>query len=468
MRDQKRYKANAEKYKEAAREAYSENPEKKNEADRKAYKENPGKKKEAARKAYKENPEKKKEAAREAYKENPEKKKEAAREAYKKNPENKKEAGRKVYTENPEKKKEAAKRAYNKNPDKKKASSKTAYRENRAERKAAFTDYYHEHRDDICKNKRELYVLRPPNETTIHSYVDDLIGNLMRNPEIKLCLTMKLNKMFNSYTKTLTNKMKSKVACRLASSHLVHEILTIRKFNAGKFLKYVREVNSLCISDKSDFGDPSHSKHSEPYFYETAYKHAFQPTKLIVDRKKKCLAVAHLAPDPEEYINDEPMPLDMDGKAHITENGECSYLCRSVTDEDVQVILEVKEAFGKPVPKIREELHGIDANCPHVHHVKTNKMDEDSDDMACIEQNKLGHPFPCSSGMCDSKLRILRSASVHYPALRKMLYGVYMAKKCHFTVAAIDDALSRSDYEALSKIANVQEHEELIGEHLYG
>ena len=132
-------------------------------------------------------------------------------------------------------------------------------------------------------------MLRPPNETTVKSYVDDLIGNLIRNPEITLCLTMKLNKMFNSYTKTLTNKMKSKVACRLASSHLVHEILTIRKFNAGKFLKYVREVNSLCISDKSDFGDPSHSKHSEPYFYETAYKHAFQPTKLVVDKKTNAL-----------------------------------------------------------------------------------------------------------------------------------------------------------------------------------
>ena len=132
---------------------------------------------------------------------------------------------------------------------------------------------------------------------------------------------MKLNKLFNSYTKTLTNKIKSKVACRLASSHLVQEILAIRKFNAGKFLKHFREVNSLCIADKSDFGDPSHSKHSEPYFYETAYKHGFQPTKLLLDRKNKCFLVAHLGPDPEEYINHEPIVLDMDGKAHISDNG---------------------------------------------------------------------------------------------------------------------------------------------------
>ena len=246
----------------------------------------------------------------------------------------------------------------------------------------------------------------------------------------------------------------------------MHEILAIRKFNAGKFLKHVREVNSLCIADKSDFGDPSHSKHSEPYFYETAYKHAFQPTKLVLDRKNKCFVVAHLAPVPDEYTNDEPIILDMNGKAHISDNGECSYLCRNVTDEDAKVILEIKEAFDKPVPKIREELQGIDANCPHVHHVKPNKMDEDSDNMAITELKKLGHPFPCSSGMCNSKLRTLRAASVHYPVLRKMLYGVYMARKCHFTVATIDDALSTSDYEILCKLANVQDHEELIGEHL--
>ena len=47
-----------------------------------------------------------------------------------------------------------------------------------------------------------------------------------------------------------------------------------------------------------------------------------------------------------------------------------------------------------------------------------------------------------------------------------MLYGVYMAKKCHFLISAIDDALSMSDYKALYNIANVQDHEELIGDNL--
>ena len=41
--------------------------------------------------------------------------------------------------------------------------------------------------------------------------------------------------------------------------------------------------------------------------------------------------------------------------------------------------------------------------------------------------------------MCSSKLRIPCAASVHYPALHKLLHGVYMARKHHSTVAEIGD-----------------------------
>ena len=102
----------------------------------------------------------------------------------------------------------------------------------------------------------------------------------MHNPEVKVCLTLKLCKQFKCYTEKLNNKMKSKTACRLAAKNLVHQILSLRKSNAGKFLKHVREVNSLSINDKSEFGDPSHSVHSEPFYYETVYLHCFQPTRL--------------------------------------------------------------------------------------------------------------------------------------------------------------------------------------------
>ena len=314
--------------------------------------------------------------------------------------------------------------------------------------------------------KRDKYVLSHPNEGQIKCFVEGLSNKLMCNIDIKLCLTMKLDQQFNSYTDTLTNKVKAKVACELASTNLVNEILAIRKLNAGKFLKHVRDINSLCISNKSDFGEPSHSKHSEPFFYETAYKHAFQHNKLVVDRKNRCFAVARMTPHVNEYINDKPVPLDLNGKAHISDGSECSYLCREVNDHDVAIILNIKKAFEKPLPEVREELQGIDKNCPHVHHIKPTKINDECDEMVCTELFKLGHPLPCYSGMCDSKLLTLRAASVHYPVLRKMLYSVYMARKCHFTVAAIDSALSTSNYEDMCKLAKVQDYDQLIGERL--
>ena len=98
----------------------------------------------------------------------------------------------------------------------------------------------------------------------------------------------------------------------------------------------------MCISDKSDFGDPSHSKYSKPYFYETAYKHAFQPTKLVVDKENRSFAVTKLTPETDEY-NDKPIPLDLNGNTYISDKHECSYLCRSVSDEDVIIILDIKK-----------------------------------------------------------------------------------------------------------------------------
>lgn len=111
-------------------------------------------------------------------------------------------------------------------------------------------------------------------------YVKGLFNKLASNPEIKLCVTVKLSKQYkikHSYIEALalTNNMKPKVACRLMSNNLVHEILVICKYNAGKLL---RDINSICITDKSDFSDPSNSKHSEPYYNETAYMQTYFST----------------------------------------------------------------------------------------------------------------------------------------------------------------------------------------------
>ena len=227
----------------------------------------------------------------------------ASKDSYDANPEKKKEASQKHYDANIEKKKESSQKRYNANPEKKREASQKTYKENTEKCKKAFKDYYYEHREEVCCNKRKEYALRPPNEIQVKSNVEGLLVEFMGNPEIKLRLTLKLCKQFPSYTEKLSNKMKAKTACRLATRNLVHDILSLRKTNAGKFLKHVREVNSLTIDSKTEFGDPSHSTHSEPFYYETAYLHGFQPTKLTVDKAKKCILIENVVPTSDQFVN---------------------------------------------------------------------------------------------------------------------------------------------------------------------
>ena len=326
--------------------------------------------------------------------------------------------------------------------------------------KQAFKANCCEHREEICCKKQEEYVLRAPNEGLVKLYVEGLLGEFLRNPETKLCLTLELCKQFKSYTDKLSNKLKSKTACRLAAKNLVHQILNLCKINAGKFLKHVREVNPITISGRADFGEPMHSVHSEPYYYDTAYLHSLQPTRLTINKASRCLSIKNMTPNSDEFVNNEPIPLDAQGRAHTAEGSAWSYACRTVSDDDVKVILDLKRAFENPIAQIREGLQNINNGCPHIHHLKPRGMD---DGLACTEIFKFGHPLPCSSGMYSSKLRVLRAASLHYPVLQKLLHSVYMARKCHNTVTMVDSGLSTSDYQLLCNLVQVSEYENLIG-----
>ncbi|XP_065890290.1 axoneme-associated protein mst101(2)-like [Dysidea avara] len=375
--------ANADMYKSAAKMAYSSNPEQKKEAskiasklayadnpDKKkeaskiasklAYADNPDKKKEASKIAYADNPDKKKEASKIAYADNPDKKKEASKIAsklaYADNPDKKKEASKiaskTAYVENPGKKKEASKMAYADDRETKRKASKKAYEENAEKRKNEFKDNYSEHREEICSMKRDQYVLRAPNEGLVNTFVDNLLSEFLLNADLKVCLTTKLHDHFKSYAEKLSKKMECVTACRLASRNLVHHVLELRKLNAGKFIKHVRDVNTLTIDSVMDFGDKQHSMHAEPYFYDTGYRYAFQPTRLSIDKNNRCLFVENLSPNPEEFICDEPIPLDINGRAHICDGLGCSYVCRTVSDRDIECILDIKQAFTKSLAQV--------------------------------------------------------------------------------------------------------------------
>ena len=87
---------------------------------------------------------------------------------------------------------------------------------------------------------------------------------------------------------------------------------------------------------------------------------------------------------------------------------ECSVACRKVSDNDAQAMIELIESFNMPIEELREDLELVDSGCPYMHHVR---LQNNECDMSHAEVSKLGHPHPCNSGACKSKLHILRAAS---------------------------------------------------------
>ena len=240
--------------------------------------------------------------------------------------------------------------------------------------------------------------------------------------------------------------------------------------NAGMLIKYVRNINSQNISNREDFGKASHSSASESYYYDTACRHLHDSNTLVIDHNTRCIKSVVPQLTENEFIINKPIIIDEAGKAHLSEifitsdgnkpkRWSCSVACRHVSDDDVNTIISLKEVFQKPLVNIRKSLQYIDEGCPHGHHVKANEM---NDDMVDTEHIRLGHPLPCNVAMCRSKLRVLRSASVHYPALRNMLCNIYHARKCHGTISTIDDALQSTNPLVIIKFLHVTEYEDLV------
>ena len=52
-----------------------------------------------------------------------------------------------------------------------------------------------------------------------------------------------------------------------------------------------------------------------------------------------------MTPKSDEFVNNEPIPLDAPGRAHTSEGSACSYVCRTVSDNDVNFILDLKHVL---------------------------------------------------------------------------------------------------------------------------
>ena len=196
-----------------------------------------------------------------------------------------------------------------------------------------------------------------------------------------------------------------RVACRIAARRLVHEALKKCKEYAAKLIKSAKSINAKSIKSRDDFGEGIHCKRScDPYFYEASY---------VKDD------------------DDSDVPDRIDPSSQPRDECPCTSDCKPITDDEVNAIVRLKNAFTLPMHDLRQALQSCD-DCPN-------------------ERQMKGHSLAChqTGSMCNSELRILRVASAHHKVLRTFMRRVYRAKASHESLAGIDRALGEGNFKHL-------------------
>ena len=240
-----------------------------------------------------------------------------------------------------------------------------------------------------------------------------------------------------------------RIVCRLAARRLLNKALQLRKMYTGCLLK---DIRSTKITNRDDFGKGCHSASTEPYFYDSSYQYVkrFSPTP--INEAGECVVAKEIEPDTDSTKTRSGE--DYSEKDKEKKKWECSSECKPVTDAEVGIILQLKAAFEMPLEDVRHALDHCDEGCPNGHYTRL------------IGSNPIdlkGHPLVCSnSARCQSKLRVLRAASTHFPVLRKFLRQTHSAITNHKCVFEIDKALCTGNYEKLMNIANIEKFESLL------
>ena len=91
-------------------------------------------------------------------------------------------------------------------------------------------------------------------------------------------------------------------------------------------------------------------------------------------------------------------------------------------------------------------------------------LEENADEPFNLEplKRKKGHPLPCASSSCGSRLHLLRAAVVHYPILRNLLNNIYHARRSHNGIRDVETSLSNGSVSSLKNLSKVQELSQLL------
>ena len=125
-------------------------------------------------------------------------------------------------------------------------------------------------------------------------------------------------------------------------------------------------INAIQITGSEHFGVGCHTASSEPYFFDASYQHVKRDYALPIDENANCIVSLEIKTDSSES---GPKKL------------ECSSECKSLTKTEVDAIVEIKEAFTKPMQHLRCACTTFDDGCPNGHYTKV--VDGDNSAVYC-------------------------------------------------------------------------------------
>ena len=131
------------------------------------------------------------------------------------------------------------------------------------------------------------YCLKPPNNSAISGYINNVIQQLLHTKVDKEIIVQKFLDKFKDLVKETSVVEPFTTASQLIGKRLVHESLALRRQMVGEFLQTKRTIQQHLV-DNSSFENGVHTKSSEPYFAEVAYKVSAATEVTVVDRDNRC------------------------------------------------------------------------------------------------------------------------------------------------------------------------------------
>ena len=418
--------------------------------------------------SYAQNPEPQKEAnkkrSRVSYTNNPEPQKKRSRVLYAHNPEPQKKRARVLYALNPEPQKKRARVLYALNPEPQKKKSRVLYAVNPIPKQLYTRSYYFQNHKTISAVRKARYTLTvKDSEPDFAVTFKNMYTSLEQDKTVSMCLVQTYAKLYPELTKDITTRGLRRAATRIAARRLINKAKQLRAENVKRLLKCIRKIMHIQLDKLEDFGEPHHTIHSEPFFYDASYCLVSKQHVIPVNENGKCVIA-------EPYVTKEDKQQQKDDKSN--NKWKCTKECKNVSQSEVDTIINLRKAFNQNIHQLRDVLQTCN-ECSNGHYTKPLNVDFTKLDfdipISCtldhiISCKLKGHPLVCHNeeGGCNSSLRVVGSVSTHYPVVRAFLGHLSSAVKAHFIIYHIDSALNSFDVKSLMTTCRVYRYDTLL------